>query len=111
MDVGLGGVIFIWVGFLWPVIVTSLFTIFKNSAVRKRGYFALSLFGGYVSMFIGNFITVGFSNILTSSYLLGNGGESFEKYFSSSMSILGFIFIALPPIFIAFFVSKKKFIV
>jgi hypothetical protein len=107
MDVGTSSVIGIWISFLWPVLVTSLFAISKNSAVRKGGYFAQSLVGGYVSMFVGNFLTVGFSKIITSSYFLDESGYLFEKYFNSSVMALMALFMVLPPIFVAFYVSRK----
>ena len=108
MDVGWGGVIFIWIGFLWPVIVTSLFTLVKSSAVKKSGNFALSIAGGYTAMFAGNFLALGCVKILTSDYLLGESGPSFEKYVSSSMNILFIVFMVLPPIAVAFYITKIR---
>lgn len=47
-----------WVGFFWPILITTLFIVSKKSVVRKSGYFASSLISGDVFMFLGNFITV-----------------------------------------------------
>jgi hypothetical protein len=108
MDVGWGGVIFIWIGFLWPVIVTSLFMLLKSSAVKKGSKFILSVAGGYAAMFVGNFLAIGCAKVLTSDYLLGNSGASFEKYFGSLMNIVFILFMVLPPIGVAFYISKIR---
>ena len=50
--VGWGGVLFIWLSFLWPIIVSVVvcFLIKKSKGTSK--YWLISIFGGYFSVWL-----------------------------------------------------------
>jgi|SRR5690606_22496742 len=53
--VGWGGVAFIWLSFLWPVVSTALVYALKSTSLpirNKAAYWLCSIVGGYVSIFV-----------------------------------------------------------
>lgn len=57
MDITWEGVIFIWVVFLWPVLLASLYLVWKKSVISRKGkFFFVSVAAGYVLLLIGNFL-------------------------------------------------------
>ena len=54
---GLTCVLFIWIGFLWPIIVSSFYlNIRKKQIIAKGKYFLLSTIGGYILLIGLNFL-------------------------------------------------------
>jgi hypothetical protein len=57
MDVSIGGVIFIWAAFFWPLIITTAFTVIKGKCIAKKGlFFVSSTVACYVIGILMNFI-------------------------------------------------------
>ena len=55
--VGTGGVVFIWIGFLWPFIVSSAYLVISKPS-RAGKYFLVSTAIGYVIMIGLNMVFV-----------------------------------------------------
>lgn len=50
-------ILFIWAGFLWPVIVSGVYLFIKrHGIISKVTYFLVSTFGGYVLLIGLNFL-------------------------------------------------------
>lgn len=95
--VGWGGVIFIWVSFLWPVFAAVVVFVTRKSVSGSFKYWATSIFGGYISVWL---IGTALGFIVTPLY---QGNPSLLQYFGFFVIVLSFV----APIFVSFYVSKK----
>ena len=64
---GIGCVVFIWVSFLWPILVTIAYLMFKGAIRHKAKYFLASVIVGYLLFatvtFLGSFLVRQFIDI------------------------------------------------
>ena len=92
-------ILFIWVGFLWPIIVSSFYLIiYKRQITAKGKYFLLSTIGGYVLLIGLNFLI----SILARNFL--------EVDSDIDMNILAFsttIILFIPPVVFSHVLSKR----
>jgi len=64
---GIECVVFIWVSFLWPILVTIAYLMFKDAIRHKAKYFFASIIAGYLLFaavsFLGSFLVRQFIEI------------------------------------------------
>ena len=92
-------ILFIWIGFFWPVIVSGFYLVIKREQITSKGkYFLLSTFGGYV-LFIGfNFLI---------SYLARNFLEINSEEEMNTLVLITAIMLFIPPIIFSYVLSKR----
>jgi len=57
MDITWEGVVFIWVVFLWPVLLSGFYLAWKKSLIKSKGkFFLASTAVGYVLLILGNIL-------------------------------------------------------
>ena len=92
-------ILFIWAGFLWPIIVSGFFLIIKrDKIISKRKYFLVSTFGGYVLLIGFNF----FIGFVARIYIDPNGDAEMKTIVMVTTMIL-----LLPPVVLSHVLSKK----
>jgi len=96
---GLTCVLFIWIGFLWPIIVSSFYLIIRKKQIIAKGkYFLLSTIGGYVLLIGLNFLISFFArNFLEVNSDIG------MKILAFSTTVILFI----PPVVFSHMLSKR----
>lgn len=104
---GLGCVIFIWVGFLWPVITTYAFLLIRGRHIsRKVKYFFVSALVGY-ALFIGTNVLV---TLLVRSFLdterLMEKGINAEALVSDIFWVIGLL-LFVPPVISSYRLAKR----
>ena len=105
---GIACVLFIWIIFLWPIIVSILFILIKK--INNKGkYFLISVSVGYIILIFCNiliiFLSRKFLNIDELVKLVKNGTD-----LELLNNILGWttsIILFLPPILFSYYLSKK----
>ena len=98
--VGWGGVVFIWLSFLWPIIATTFVYALKGrslQAVQKGKYWILSIAGGYALAYIAG---------------LGARTIAMRAMFSSEVALITLLLVslllsAIVPFGVALYVAKK----
>jgi len=92
-------ILFIWSGFLWPLIVSGFYLIIKKQQIRSKGkFFLLSSLGGYVLLIGFNFLI----SFIARSFL---GPESEVEMKTLAMVTTMILFI--PPVVLSHVLSKK----
>ncbi len=92
-------ILFIWNGFLWPLIVSGLYLIVKKQQITSKGkFFLLSSLGGYVLMIGLNFLI----SFIAKSFL-GPNSEVEMKTLAIVITMILFI----PPVILSHVLSKK----
>ena len=104
---GLGCVIFIWVGFLWPVITTYAVLLIKGRHIsRKRKYFFVSTLTGY-GLFIGANVLVTFlARWFLDTEQLMEKGVNIETLASGMFWTIGLL-LYLPPAISSYLLAKR----
>lgn len=95
---GLTCVLFIWISFLWPIIVTSFYLIIKRKQITAKGkYFLLSTTGGYVLLIGLNFLI----SFLARSFIEPNDIGMI------TLAIGTTIILFIPPVIFSHVLSKR----
>ena len=93
-------ILYIWIAFLWPIIVSSFYLIIRKKQIIAKGkYFLLSAIGGYV-------LLVGFNFLI--SFLVRN----FLELDSVNIKILAIattIILFILPVVFSHVLFKKYF--
>lgn len=105
---GFGIVIFIWLGLLWPFVVSIAFVASKGENITNRGrYFLLSVICGYgLAFFIGQALPVVLQATGLDDYLVeaGKRGQSlFKQIYNAAL----FLLIFIPQIVLSYALYKK----
>ncbi len=95
--VGLGGVIFLWISFLWPIFVSAAVIRFTSVTVRSAKYWLVSIVGGYLSVWLLGLVTSYFAAKLFQNSLF------LQPFYEVTLVAL---FLAAPVI-VAFYASRK----
>lgn len=105
---GCGGwcVIFIWVSFLWPILVTAGYLYFKKSITRKGKYFFINIIVGYVVYGLTNVLIMYFARHYITIEELRNSGINMESA-ENIFVLIAILILFLPPIVSSHFVAKK----
>lgn len=91
--------LFIWLGFLWPLIITSIYLITNKQQISSKGkYFLLSTFGGYALMIGFNFLIA----FLANSFLDINSGVEMK-----TLALGTTIILFIPPMVLSHVLYKK----
>jgi len=102
---GITCVLFIWITFLWPIIVSILFILIKK--INNKGkYFLISVSIGYIVLIFCNILITFLSRkFLNVDELVKNGTdlELVSNILGWTTSIISF----LPPIILSYYLSKK----
>jgi len=104
---GAACVLFIWVGFLWPFLVTSVYAVWKDKRIEKTGIFSLvSILAGYAVMIGAEFLVTPILNNFV--------GLDEEEYFKNNMGsvilwmdVHFIVFFVLLPVVVIHFISTK----
>jgi len=92
-------ILFIWAGFLWPVIVSGFYLIIKRDKIVSKGkYFLVSTFGGYILLIGFNFLI----SFIASSFL----GPDSEVEMKTLVMVTTMI-LFIPPVVFSHVLSKK----
>ena len=96
---GLICILFIWIGFLWPIIVSGFYLIIRKKQITAKGkYFLLSTIGGY-TLFIGfNFLI----SFLARNFLEVNSDEGMKILALTTTMIL-----FIPPVIFGHVLFKR----
>lgn len=95
---GLGCVIFIWVGLLWPVLVTLAFMATKGASISRKGkYFLASVFVGYLLFIVGNVLAAWLARALIDTI----------QPVVTSVFLVTAILLYVPPVISTYFIAKR----
>lgn len=107
MDVGWGGVAFIWTGFLWPVLVTVVYVIWKRAAILRKGlFFVASVVAGYLAMLMGSLLSYILVRSVISIEDLERGDIPNENLIHVFV-VLGALLYFMLPVLSTHFLSRK----
>ena len=96
---GLICILFIWIGFLWPILVSSFYLIINKQKIRaKAKYFLSSTLGGYILLISLNWL-IGF---LARNFLEINSHEGMNILALSTTMIL-----FIPPVIFSHILFKR----
>ena len=105
-ECGLGCIIFIWVSFLWPVIITVAYIVLKKVITRKSMYFLASIAAGYGMLIVINFLIMPLLKTSIDIEKITENGVNIE-ILTSSLFWIGLFTIYLPPILSSYLLAKK----
>jgi hypothetical protein len=103
---GVGCVIFIWASFLWPIIVSIAFLLFKSKIIKKGKYFLVNSLVGYGIFICVNILII----ILTRTFIdiekLTENGVNIEML-ANSIFWVGILVLYFPPIVSSHLLAKR----
>ena len=103
---GTGCVIFIWVGFLWPVIISIAYLAFKTEINKKGIYFLASTMAGYGMYIAINFLMVFLLRTFIDIEKITENGVNVEILANSLFWVSLFV-IFLPPVLSSHLLAKR----
>jgi len=102
---GITCALFIWIGFLWPIIVSILFILIKKMD-NKGKYFLVSTSIGYVIFIFFNFLIMFLSRkFIDVDEFIKNGTDL--ELVSNIVGWITPIALFIPPIIFSYYLSKK----
>ena len=99
---GITCVIFIWVSFLWPVIVSGAYLTIKQNIEKQGKYFLISTVLGYILLVSSNFLV----SYLAAILIKGGFTEGKELYVNPVIW-LTVVLLYLPPVISSHALAKK----
>ena len=103
---GIECVIFIWVSFLWPVLVTAAYLHFKKSITKKGKYFLINTIIGYAIYILTNILLMYFARNFINIDELENSGVNLESA-ANIFIFVSMLILFLPPVASSYYVAKK----
>lgn len=95
---GLACVIFIWVGFLWPVLVTFAFMAIKGASITRKGkYFIASVLVGYLLYVVGNTFAAWLARSLIDTI----------QPVATSIFFVTALLLCVPPVISTYLIAKR----
>jgi len=95
--VGWGGVLFIWISFLWPILAALIIFVIRKDGNGSFKYWAISILGGYLFAWL---IYIASSILVGLLYQSSTGAIQYFVFMSMALSFLA-------PLLMSFYVSKK----
>jgi hypothetical protein len=108
MDVTWEGVVIIWAGFLWPMLVTIAYLLIKGRKISDKGKcFVISTAVGYVVFVIANVLFSLLVQVFIDTDKITKNSQDFELL-ASSLVLFSVIFFLAPPIISSHILYKRN---